>query len=163
MVLDFKSDVEKVYDEYADMMYRIALTHSRNSHDAMDAVQDVFGKYASSPRFFADEEHRKAWLVRSTVNRCLDIFRMNKVRAYVALEEAVEVPDDESPLFASIKLCVDNLPEQFKTVVVLHYLEGFSLEEIATSLKLSVSAVKMRLSRAREFLKETYKEDDFYV
>ena len=50
------ADVEQMYDKYADMLYRIALTHSQDCEDAMDAVQDVFVKYFSTGKTFSDEE-----------------------------------------------------------------------------------------------------------
>ena len=55
------------------------------------------------------------------------------------------------------------LPEKFRIVVILYYLEGLSVEEIAKTLTLGKSAVKMRLSRARKMLEEKMTEEDFHV
>ena len=57
---------------------------------------------------------------------------------------------------------IEKLPEKIKTVIILHYLEGFSVEETAKMLKLSSSAVKMRLSRGRDALKKLL-EEEMYV
>ena len=58
---------------------------------------------------------------------------------------------------------VSQLPEKLKNVVVLHYLEGLSVEMTAKSLKISSSAVKMRLSRGREMLKDILEKEEFNV
>lgn len=162
MAIELSDGFEKVYDNYADMLYRIALTHSNDAHDAMDAVQDVFVKLVSLEKQFTDEEHRKAWLIRSTINRCHDLSRRASIRFYTPLEEAYELPEEENRLPLRVKEALEGIPEKFKTVLVLHYLEGFSVEETAEILKLSLSAVKMRLSRAREYLKEKHQKEDFY-
>ena len=157
------TELEKVYDEYADMLYRIALSHSGNSHDAMDAVQDVFIKLTSDKLSFKDEEHRKAWLIKATVYRCIDLMRKRQIRIYTPIEEAYDLPNEENSLPSSVKAMLESLPQKFKSMLILHYLEGFSVEEIANIFGLSVSAVKMRLSRARDYVKEKYKLEDFYV
>ena len=162
MVLKLDNYLEKLYDEYADLLYRIALTHSQNQYDAMDAVQDVFVKLVSMDKSFSDKEHQKAWLIRLVINRCHDLSRKLRVRQYTPLEEVYDFPEEDSRLFTNVMELLDGLPEKFKTVLVLHYLEGFSVEETADILKLSISAVKMRLSRAREFVKDTHEKEEFY-
>ncbi len=156
-------DISKAYDEYSDLLYRLALSHLGNREDAMDAVQDVFVKYVSLKRDFSDSEHKKAWFIRVTINRCVDLFRKRNVRAYTPLDETDEIPDNsENFLASSVKSMLDSLPEKFKTVIILHYLEGFSVEEISNVLEISVSAVKMRLARARDFVKANYPKESFY-
>ena len=58
---------------------------------------------------------------------------------------------------------LEKLPVKYKTVIVLHYLEGFSVEEIARMLRISASAVKMRLSRGREQMKEVIEREENHV
>lgn len=147
----------EVYDKYSDILYRIALSHLQNREDAEDVVQDVFVKYMGTADRFEDESHEKAWLIRVTINRCHDFFRRNRVREYVPLENAETISSDEniekSLELSELLTTLRKIPEKYKTVIVLHYLEGFSVEEISKTLKLSVSAVKMRLLRGREILK----------
>lgn len=141
------------YDRYADMLYRLALTHLGSREDAEDAVHDVFAKYISASPSFKDSEHEKAWFIRVTVNRCHDIFRRRARRNHLALEEAENISHtyEDEPEIIRI---VHSLPEKYKSAIVLHYLEGFSVEETAKILSLTASAVKMRLSRGREYIKE---------
>ena len=162
MLLKTEKYLEILYDEYADLLYRIALTHSQNQHDAMDAVQDVFVKVASLDKSFSDKEHQKAWLIRLVINRCHDLSRKLRVRHYTPLEEVYDFPDENSRLSPNVREMLDGLPEKFKTVLVLHYLEGFSVEEISAILNISISAVKMRLSRARDFVKDKHEKEEFY-
>ncbi len=156
-----EKDIADVYNKYSDMLFRIALMQSGNKDDAMDAVQDVYLKYMGSNVLFISSDHEKAWFIRSVVNRCHDIYRKNSVRDHEELSSAENVSYTEyfgSDNFSVVE-AVEKLPEKIKTVIILHYLEGFSVEETAKMLKLSVSAVKMRLSRGRDALKSLLEEE----
>ena len=143
--------LEEAYDTYANLLYRVALSHLQHSEDAMDVVQDVFLKLHTSAKRFRDAEHEKAWLLRVTINRCHDTARRRTLRAYTPIDEleCVAAPNEERP---DVLLEIDRLTPSLKIAVVLNYLEGFSIQETASILKLSPSAVKMRLSRARDSL-----------
>ncbi len=146
--------LEQAYEKYADILYRLALTHLKNPHDAEDTVQDVFIKYMNHFSIFADEEHERAWLIRTTVNRCYDLLRYNSRRTHESLDEIADVAAADEELHTEIFQLLEKIPAKNKTVIILHYLEGFSIEEIARMLRISSSAVKMRLSRGREQMKE---------
>lgn len=151
-----KESLEAVYGRYADMLYRLALSHLANPEDAEDAVHDVFEKYIRTMPGFRDGEHEKAWFVRVTVNRCHDLHRRSLHRRHEPLDAATHLThesSDEPEVFAVVR----SLPEKYRAAVVLHYLEGYSVEETARLLKISASAVKMRLSRGRKQIKETMK------
>lgn len=157
-------DIAKVYKLYSDMLFRLALVHTGNREDAMDAVQDVFLKYTEKTLLFSSSEHEKAWFIRATVNRCHDIYRKNSVRNHDELDSALGIAYKEQ--FGenlSVFEAVEKLPEKVKTVIILHYLEGFSVEETAKMLLLTASAVKMRLSRGREALKEILEKEGYSV
>ena len=148
--------IEHAYHEYADMMYRIALTYMRNREDAEDAVHDAFITYIEKAPRFSDDAHERAWMVRVTINKCLDTKRRHKIRQYMPLDDA-EVESgsavtDELP--SELRDALDRLPDKLRLVTILHYFEGFSVSEVAAMTASTVSAVKMRLSRARETLKE---------
>ena len=149
---------DMIYNSYSSMMYRIALARLSSTHDAQDVVHDVFLTYfEKSPEFYS-EEHRKAWFIRSAINRSIDLMRKQNNRQSVLFDEEVNYShssgEGESPIFSMIA----GLPDKYKSVVILHYLEGFSVEETASILKISQSAAKMRLARARERLKSDRKE-----
>ncbi len=159
-----EAEIAAVYDRHADMLYRVAMSHLNNSEDAQDAVQDVFAKYITAAPTFPNEEQEKAWLIRVTVNRSLDLLRQKKTRSYVPLEEAGEIAAEaEEDGLHSLLHTLTHLPEKHRSAIVLHHLEGFSVEKTAELLGISVSAVKMRLSRGREALKELLQEGKRHV
>ena len=146
------SAFDSIYSTYADMLYRIAVSVLRSSDDAEDAVQNAFCRYLDKAPEFRDREHEKAWLIRVTVNQCKDLMRRRKLRTWLPIEALVDVgvrPKSTPALDA-----VSELPEKYKAVVILYHLEEMSIDEIASALSLSPSAVKMRLSRAREMMRE---------
>lgn len=149
---DKKIAFEAVYNKYAHMLYRLAFSTLRSREDAEDAVQIVFYKYICKQPEFNTDEYEKAWFVRVTINQCKDSMRRRKVRATLSVDEIVDLGylDDQfevlQPLFS--------LPEKYKEVLILHYMEGFKVEEIAKMVGLTKSAIKMRLSRGRELLKD---------
>lgn len=145
-------EINAVYDKYSDTMYRIALSHLLNKEDAEDAVHDVFIKYMSGSFAFFSEEHEKAWFIRVTVNHCHDMARRRRLRSHAPLEEALEVFAEAGTSDTMREILT--LEDIYKTPILLHYFEGYSVEETARILRISVSAVKMRLSRGRDKLKE---------
>ena len=156
--------LEQAYEKYADMLYRLALSHLKNPEDAEDTVQEVFVKYMHHFAILSDEEHERAWLIRTTVNRCYDLLRYNSRRNHEALDELTEeIAAEEKEQHIEIFQILEKLPVKNKTVIVLHYLEGFSVEEIARMLRISASAVKMRLSRGREQMKEVIEREENHV
>lgn len=148
---DKKVAFETAYNKYSNMLYRLSLSTLRNCEDAEDATQTVFYKYLLKQPKFDNEEHERAWFVRVTINQCKDSMRRRKFRAVLPLDEVIDlgVYDDQSKTLSALFA----LPEKYKTVLILYYMEGFKVEEIAVMAGLSKSAVKMRLSRGRGLLK----------
>lgn len=152
-------DLARTYDRYADMLYRLALSYLHCDEDARDAVQDVFIKLVEHPLGFRDEEHQRAWLVRATINRSCDLMRRRSVRASLPLEEAYHLPSNVSEEAQDVLDCLSRVPEKYRAAITLHDLEGFSVEETARILRISQSAVKMRLHRGRNSLKLQLEEE----
>lgn len=154
-----KSDIEGAYQRHADAMYRLALARLCNDADAQDAVQDVFVSFLSAAPVFENAEHERAWFLRSTANRCYDLLRRNQVRQGVPLEDALGVAAEDHSGVTELMELLMRIPETYKDTVILHCLEGYSLEETANILGISLSAAKMRLSRAREALRALREEE----
>jgi len=162
---DNESAFEKAYDEYAGMLYRLSLSHLNNQEDAEDAVQDVFIKFLDSAHKIKDQEHERAWLVRVTINTCVDRIRRLNHHAKVSIDD-IEEPrshdvDLNTLLFTAD--CSDSLPFKIKTAVLLHYLEGYSIKEVASMLGISIPAAKMRLSRGRKLMKQYFEKEERHV
>ncbi len=153
-VLDYKTDddIDTVIDRYSSMVYKIALTNMKSKFDAEDIFQEVFLRYMKNNRPFASEEHRKAWLIRVTVNCCKSAY-IAPWNDNISLDDIGEVADTFSQTDKEVYKEILKLPIDFKTVIILFYYEDMSVSEIAKTLKLTEGAVKMRLSRARNLLK----------
>ena len=141
--------VLELFDRYADMVYRVALSYLRSPQEAEDAVQTVFLKLLeSSAEIYAGKE--RAFLTKLTINHCKNVLSAAKRHETLPLDEAAQLvrPEDRD-LF----LAVMELPEKYRTVIILHCFEGYSLREISQLLHIGISAVSMRLYRAKNILK----------
>lgn len=142
-----------MYDAHHNTVYRLALSITASPQDAEDIVQTVFLKMLSSPPARGSE---KVWLIKVTANASRDLLRSAWRRNVEPLDEALafEVPE-ESGLYEAVTA----LPPKMRVLVHLYYYEGYSYAEIAKILKLSPSAVSMRLHRARKLLRSSLKEE----
>lgn len=147
--------------DWGDAVYRLALGQTRSRADAEDVYQDVFLRLLDSGTAFESPEHLKAWLLRVTVNRCRDLARSGWKRRTVALDPEWDAPDaaahdDED---AAVWDAVGQLPEQQRTAVHLHYVEGYSTEEIASALDCRPATAHTWLFRARARIRELLEAD----
>ena len=147
--------------DWGDAGYRLALGQTRSRADAEDVYQDVFLRLLDSGTAFESPEHLKAWLLRVTVNRCRDLARSGWKRRTVALDPEWDAPDaaahdDED---AAVWDAVGQLPEQQRTAVHLHYVEGYSTEEIASALDCRPATARTWLFRARARIRELLEAD----
>jgi len=145
-----------ILDTYGDLLYRMSLSIVGNPADAEDMVQDTFVTYAEQAPSFPDEAHEKQWLVKVVRNNSLMLVRRNKNRERILTEQAELNPGRDADY--GILEVLGSIPEKYRTVLILHYVEEYRIEEIAAVLHKSVSAVKMRLQRGRNMLAERYKE-----
>lgn len=162
-----KELTNEVIRYYSPMVYRIALTKTKSSHDADDIFQDVFLKLAMNEKSFETEEHRKAWIIRVTINCCNSHFVAPWRKNVSSLDDALAAQlmnetyedttsDDEPDVYAQVL----KLPEQMREVILLFYYEEMSIREIAQALQTSEVNVKKRLSRARQKLKLQLEQED---
>ena len=90
-----ETGLRQVMERYGDMVYRLALAQTHSSHDADDVFQEVFLRYLRAAPVFREEEHRKAWLLRVTVNCCKKLHGSFWRRHTVALSEALPAQNPE--------------------------------------------------------------------
>ena len=127
-------------EKYADMVYRLAYAQTRNRTDAHDIFQEVFIRLVKKGPGFESDEHMKAWLIRVTINRCRDLQRAGSVREYTPLEDLLHhpgQPDDGWQEGQPVLRAVLALPEKYRTVLCLYYIEGYTSEEIGKILSIS--------------------------
>ena len=141
----------------------------RNRADVEDIVQETFYKYMTTDMFFDSDNHKRAWLLKVSQNKCKDLLRSHKIRAYVPYEEVEESlisrTDVEKNDIEEL-LKIEELDYKYKSVIMLYYYEEYSIEEVANILGLTVPAVKKRLQRAREKIRKvcekTYRGGENY-
>lgn len=142
----------QVVERWGDMVYRLALARTANVPDAEDVFQEVFLRFFRHEDRFANDEHRKAWLIRCTVNRCKSLLASPWRKRTVPLETAEEVgvEDDYREVYSAVLA----LPGKYRAVIHLHYFEGLSVAEMAQTLNVPEGTVKSQLSRGRALLRE---------
>ncbi len=153
--------LEDAMHRWGDTVLRLALSQLRDASDAEDVFQDVFVRLLKDRTAFNDDEHLKAWLLRVTINRCRDIGRSGWKRRNEPLAErhaalAVEAPD---LLESDIWNAIGTLPPDLRAVVHLHYVEGYSTEEIASALDCRPATARTWLFRARARIRELLEAD----
>ena len=149
-----ETGLRQVMERYGDMVYRLALAQTHSSHDADDVFQEVFLRYLRSAPAFREEEHRKAWLLRVTVNCCKKLHGSFWRRHTVALSEALPAQNPEEGELLGL---LEGLPPKYRAVLHLYYYEGYATEEIAAILGRSPGTVRSQLSRGRALLRDAWK------
>ena len=146
----------QVVERWGDMVWRLALARTASVPDAEDVFQEVFLRYFRHEDRFQSDEHRKAWLIRCTVNRAKSVFASPWRRRTVPLETAEEVGVEDD--YREVYSAVLSLPEKYRAVIHLHYFEGLSVAEMAAALDSTEGTVKSQLSRGRALLRDMLKE-----
>ena len=142
---------------WGDMVWRLALARTRHIQDSEDVFQEVFTRFFRHEEELENDQHRKAWLIRCTLN-CTNTLLSARWRTNLPLEEAVTqcmAPEDRQ-----IYSAVLALPQKYRTAIHLHYYEGYTVDEIAALTGARAGTVKSWLSRGREKLAAELKGDD---
>ncbi|MCI9610287.1 MAG: sigma-70 family RNA polymerase sigma factor [Oscillibacter sp.] len=139
---------------YGDTVYRLALCRLQNAADAEDVYQDVFLRLLEQRAGRWDEEHLKAWLIRTALNRCADLGRLRRRRGTLSLEEVPDMARPADEAAAELWDAVGRLPENLRTAVHLFYGEGYESGEIGALLGIPAATVRSRLRRARAELRD---------
>lgn len=148
--LTFQAEVRRI----EKLMYRVSMSYLENTEDAADAVQDTLAKAWEKRGALSRPEQFKPWAMRILVNQCKDVLRKRRRRSFYPLEEdtvSVEMPAPQPPVLEAIHA----LKPELRLVMVLHYVDGCSVEEIARSLGLPLGTVKTRMRSARKRLRQT--------
>ena len=133
-------------------VYNLALRMLGRSEDARDAAQDAFVSCYRNLSKFRGEAAFSTWLHRIAVNACYDVLRRR--RDVLGLDEAPEPPPaadhgDAVTTSVDVRRALLAIPDEFRTVLVLHDIQDLGYDEIARILEVPVGTVKSRLHRAR--------------
>lgn len=124
-----------------------------NVHDADDVFQEVFLRYVEKAPAFQSEEHRKARLLRVTINCCKSHYRAAWYRRVLPVADVARIPMPEAEN-ADLADALERLSPKARTVIHLHYFEGMDTAQIARATGQVSSTVRSALSRARTTLKK---------
>lgn len=150
-----RDSLEPVIRRYSNMVYRLAFARTGNVSDAEDLYQEVFLRYLTRAPAFTSEEHRKAWLLRVTINCAKKLHAAPWRRRTEPLSETLEAPSPEGEaLWEELR----RLPDKYRTVLHLYYYEDMTTEEIARLLDRSPATVRSQLMRGRDRLRVLLEE-----
>lgn len=153
-----RQPLEYLIVQYQKSLFVAAFNICGNSDDANDMVQETFIQYHVSGKDFNDEEHIKSWLLRVVINKSKNLTRSFWRRNKVSMEEIGDNVVFESGENERLFEEVMKLPEKYRIIIHLFYYEDYSAAQIAQILEMSEAAVKMRLSRGRNMLRDVLKE-----
>lgn len=148
--------IEDLVEEYADMIFRIALHHVKSKADAEDILQGVLIKLIEKAPEFTSCSHEKAWIIRVTINLCKDYYRSPWYKKVIPINEAYIVKDEvtkEDNILSYVK----KLPANQRNAIYLYYYEDMSVAEIGKVLGVKYNTVMSWLHRGRQKLKNLMK------
>ena len=163
-----RESFDAVMRKYSDMVYRLAYSRTGSTFDADDILQDVFLRYIRADKTYNDEEHRKSWLIRITIN-CTRSYAASAWKRHTDYSEPDPNLGAEDPHLSQTETKSDvmnallKLPEKYRTAIYLHYYEDMSVAQVAKAVGTTETNVKTRLSRGRDMLRELLEGVEFDV
>lgn len=162
----------ELVDLYKDKLFHLAYRMLGNAQEAEDIVQETFIRvYKNLKRY--DSTHKfSTWIYRIASNLCIDRLRKKRHTSYSLDADMKEgegldgysmlAADDASPedqlalseTQQQIRQAIEKMPEKYRTVIILRYLQDLSLKEISDILDMPVTTVKTRVHRGREYLRK---------
>lgn len=173
LVIRAKDGDQKAYAElmqrYKDSIYFMALKMVNNKDDAMDLTVETFGKAFENIEKYKPDFAFSTWLFRIATNNCIDFIRKKRLNV-VSLQSLTEEDREEKQLqivsntlnpeetsikkqeSEKLKSIVEQLPQRYRTLIILRYYDEQSYEEISQQLDLPLGTVKAQLFRARDLM-----------
>jgi RNA polymerase sigma-70 factor (ECF subfamily) len=167
-----QASYETLVTRYRDYVYTIAVRIVGNDEDAEDVAQEAFVRaYRALPRFRGDSKF-SSWLYRIATNRALTHLKKRRRRAVTVdiaagphieagaiddgrrAETSPELAVRDAEFRRAVRAAVLELPEQYRVVVTLFYLEERSYKEVAATLGIPMGTLKTHLHRARALLRD---------
>ncbi|SFB77437.1 RNA polymerase sigma-70 factor, ECF subfamily [Flagellimonas taeanensis] len=154
----------KLYRQYCDGMFGVAMRFLKNADDAEDVLQESFIKAFQRIHQFKGEVTFGAWLKRIVVNGSIDFLKSKHQRTeeldenYLHVAEEDDWSVEESISLEQVKAAIEELPGKYRYVVQLFLVEGYDHSEISQILGISDTASRTRLLRGKAQLKEKLKD-----
>ncbi|MBM4070681.1 MAG: RNA polymerase sigma factor [Planctomycetes bacterium] len=153
-----KRTVQELVEEHYEALYRYAYRLSGSAADADDLTQETFCQAQAKLGQLRDPERAKPWLFSILRNAYLHRMRDRKVENAVSLDGVAELPGRPAPAEPDIdpqrlQEALNQLPEAFRTPLILYYFEDFSYRDIAEHMEVALGTVMSRLARAKSYLR----------
>lgn len=166
-----ESLLEDLVRQHSRLVYRIAYAALRSHHDAEDATQETFLRVMRYNHKLAGVENHRTWLARIAWRVAVDRSRRRKRRQEIPIEEpdkplaevrSSDTPADQalygSQVSAVLERMITALPEKLREPLILSAVEEMSPREVSATLGISEAAVRSRVFRARQILREKLKQ-----
>ncbi len=157
-----------IYKRYAGKIFGKCLSLLKSESEAEDATQDIMMKILMNMAKFSGKSRFSTWIYSITYNYSIDYLRRKKKDPSVYIEdylENVDVEDEVSDSFmlevsvARLKKILNDIPSGDRTILLMKYQDEMSIKEIGGILNKSESAIKMKIKRAKQKFRKTYKEN----
>ena len=157
MDTEYQEELESLMNHYGDEIKRFCTLQLKDPFQAEDAAQDTFIKAWKALDTFRNKSSQKTWLIRIAVNTCRDYQRTGwfrhmdrRITPENLPEKAQEIrfPDGE------ISGAISSLPAKLRMVILLRYYEGFTVQETAEMIGVSVATAKRQIRKANQLLRK---------
>lgn len=143
---------EKCIISNKEKFYKLAFMYVKNQHDALDILQDSILKGYSNLNKLKDSNAIDKWFSRIIINTAIDFIRKNS-KIMLVDDSNIEMDNLLVDGDKELLYLVDNLEEELKSVIILKYYHGYTINEVAEILAISVSTVKNRIHKALNVLR----------
>lgn len=146
-------------EEQKQALYKVAVSMLKNDADVADAIQDTVLSSYENLKGLREPKYFKTWLTRILINHCKRILKERK--KVVPMQEQLESKEMQVDTSGREFLrLLNELEEQYRTILLLYYVEGFSIKEIGAILEMNENTVKTRLARGRISFKKVYLKEN---
>ncbi|NNE27097.1 MAG: RNA polymerase sigma factor [Saprospiraceae bacterium] len=154
-------------DSYADFLFSICIRYAGKKSFAQDCLQESLIHILNNIHKYQDKGKFKAWCAAVTVRKCLDWLKKEKRWQAGELGEMDEPFQNENVSYRleiqDVKRFMETIPENYRIVLNMYLVEGFSHKEIADFLLVSESTSRSLLSRGRKMIQEKFEEEKMYI
>lgn len=157
----------ELYEKYRVKMHKVCLGYASDREMAKDMLQEGFIRVFSNINTYKNKGSFEGWMRRIFVNTCLNYIRNNRIGSFMhvefdsGMEEYLESESNKALKHLDVhdfEVIVSKLPLGYKTVLNLYFVEGFTHEEIAKSLGISIGTSKSQLAKAKRSLRSNISE-----
>ena len=154
-----KHAIAALVEAHYAALYRYAYRLSGSSQEAEDLTQETFCLAQNKLHQLREQDRAKSWLFSILRNAYLHRLRLSKQEKHVSLDGIGDIPDRlPEPLpavdSAQLQKALNELPEAFRTPLILYYFEEFSYRDIAEQMNVPLGTVMSRLARAKTYLRQ---------